>query len=82
MISSKVQKLKREVASTRQATEKLLVELKSLERELLTVRDDSQLANMELQQKIQVQSRMFQSIASISRKMHDTAQASIRNIRA
>ena len=81
MVSSHVQKLKRDVGSTRKATENLLIELKALERKLLTVQDDNQLLNMDLQQKMQKQSQILQTMSNLMKHMRDTQNSVIRNMR-
>ena len=81
MLSSRVPKLKRDVANTRKATENLLMELKSLEKGLLTVHDDNQLGNMDLQKKMQAQSRTIQIVSNLMKTMQDSAKSSINKFR-
>jgi hypothetical protein len=43
--------------------------------------DDAQLANLDLQNLLQKQQQAMQMMASVSKKMHDTGQSVIKNIR-
>ncbi len=52
-----------------------------LEQHLSTVGDDAQLANIDLQNILQKQSQAIQTISNISKMLHDTASAVIRNMR-
>ena len=52
-----------------------------LEQNLSSVGDDAQLANMDLQNALQEQNQLLQTISSISKTLHDTANAIISNIR-
>ena len=81
MLSRDVQKLKRDVASTRKAAENFLIELKSLEKGLLSVHDDNQLGNMDLQNKMQAQQKTYQALSNMLKTMQDTANSSLKNIR-
>ena len=49
--------------------------------ELATVGDDSQLANVDLQNMLQKQQQALQMMSNISKMSHDTAMAVIRNIK-
>ncbi|MDD4108469.1 MAG: hypothetical protein PHH93_07105 [Prolixibacteraceae bacterium] len=55
--------------------------LDDLENQLQTVGRDAQLANIDLQNVIQKQQQYVQILSNISKVMHDTALAVIRNIR-
>ena len=48
--------------------------------ELQTVGDDAQLANIDLQNKLQQQQQTLQTISNVSKMLHDTAMAIIRKI--
>ena len=80
MRGDNLQILKRDVASTRQATEKHLLELKSLEKKLIKVRDGNQLANIGLESMLQSQQRLIQTMSNVSKTLHDTAMAVIRKL--
>ena len=54
--------------------------LRQLEDKLNTVGDDAQLANIDLQNKLQQQQQAVQAMSNISKMMHDTAMAIIRKI--
>ncbi|MCI0439288.1 MAG: phage tail protein, partial [Chloroflexi bacterium] len=58
--------------------DKLVVEL---EQRLSLVGDDAQLANLDLQAEIQQQQQTLQTISNVSKMMHDTAMAVIRNLK-
>jgi hypothetical protein len=55
--------------------------IEDLEDDLQSAGDDAQLANIDLQNKLQKLARTLQTISSVSKMLHDTAMASIRNIR-
>ena len=67
-----------EVARARKAYQDYI---DSLEEQLSTLGDDSQLANIDLQNLIQKQQQAVQMLASVMKMMHDTATAIIRNLR-
>jgi hypothetical protein len=50
------------------------------EERLATVGDDAQLANIDLQNMLQKQQQTLQMISNISKMLHDTAMAVVRNI--
>jgi hypothetical protein len=52
------------------------------EEDLNTIGDDSQLANVDLQNTLQKQQQMLQMLSNISKQLHDTAMSVIRNMRA
>jgi hypothetical protein len=52
-----------------------------LERRLQSVGDDAQLATLDLQNALQKQQQTMQMLSNISKMLHDTAQAVIRNIK-
>ena len=54
--------------------------IESLEDQLNSVGDDSQLANVDLQNMLQKQQQTMQMMSSISKMLHDTAMAVIRKI--
>lgn len=54
--------------------------LSVLEDQLATIGDDAQLANIDLQNSLQKQQQALQTLSSITKSMHDTAMATIRNI--
>ena len=51
-----------------------------LERQLSTIGDDAQLANIDLQNMLQKQQQTIQMLSSISKALHDTVLAVIRKI--
>lgn len=55
--------------------------LRQLEDKLSTVGDDAQLANLDLQNALQRQQQAVQAMSNVSKMMHDTAMAIIRNLR-
>ena len=55
--------------------------IERLELELATVGDDSQLANVDLQNMLQKQQQALQMMSNISKMSHETAMAVIRNIK-
>jgi hypothetical protein len=54
--------------------------VKELEAHLKTVREDAQLANIDLQNVLQRQQQLIQMLSNISKTLHDTANAIIRKI--
>jgi hypothetical protein len=54
--------------------------IQGLEEQLNSVGDDSQLANVDLQNHLQKQQQVLQMMSNISKVLHDTAQAIIRKI--
>jgi hypothetical protein len=54
--------------------------VKSVEEQLNTTGDDAQLANVDLQNALQVQQQTIQMMSNISKMLHDTALAIIRKI--
>jgi hypothetical protein len=53
-----------------------------LEEQLTTVGEDGQLANIDLQNSLQKQQQILQTMSNVSKVRHDIAMASIRNTRA
>jgi len=51
-----------------------------LEDKLATIGDDSQLANIDLQNTLQKQQQLLQMLSGITKSMHDTAISTIRNL--
>jgi hypothetical protein len=54
--------------------------IEDLEETLQGVGDDAQLANVDLQNQLQKQQQTIQQMSNISKKLHDTAMAIIRNM--
>ncbi len=54
--------------------------IEDLEEDLSSVGDDAQLANIDLQNKLQKQQQTLQVISNVSKMLHDTAMAVIRKI--
>lgn len=54
--------------------------LKAWEEQLASIGDDAQLANIDLQNALQKQQQMVQTLSNISKLLHDTAMAIIRKI--
>ena len=54
--------------------------IEELEARLSSVGDDSQLANIDLQNNLQKQQQILQTISNVSKMLHDTAMAVIRKI--
>ena len=54
--------------------------VKALEELLQTTGDDSQLANVDLQNALQTQQQMLQMLSNISKTLHDTALSIVRKI--
>jgi hypothetical protein len=55
--------------------------IKRAEENLSGLGDDAQLANIDLQNQLQKQSQMLQTMSNVSKLLHDTAMAVIRNLR-
>ena len=55
--------------------------LKDLEGQLSAVGDDAQLANLNLQNALQKQQHMIQTLSNIAKKLHDSAMAAVSNLR-
>jgi uncharacterized protein involved in type VI secretion and phage assembly len=51
-----------------------------LEQKLSSVGDDAQLANIDLQNKLQQQQQTLQTLSNVSKMFHDTAMSIIRKI--
>jgi hypothetical protein len=60
--------------------EQLRAYIQNLESQLNTVGEDAQLANMDLQNIMQKQQQLLQTMSSLSRVMHDAAMGVIRNL--
>lgn len=54
--------------------------IKEWEEKLQSIGDDAQLANIDLQNRLQQQQQTLQTISNVSKMMHDTAMAVIRKI--
>jgi hypothetical protein len=54
--------------------------IEELEQKLSSVGDDAQLANIDLQNKLQQQQQTLQTISNVSKMLHDTAMAIVRKI--
>ena len=54
--------------------------ISSMEEDLSKIGDDAQLANIDMQNMLQKQQQMVQSLSNISKTLHDTAMAVIRKI--
>lgn len=61
--------------------EDLALYVEDLEGQLTTIGSDAQLANIDLQNALQKQQQLMQMMSQISKMMHDTAMAIIRNLR-
>ena len=55
-------------------------EIKEWEEKLQTLGDDSQLANIDLQNVLQKQQQTIQTLSNVSKMLHDTATSIIRKI--
>ena len=55
--------------------------INELEDDLQAIGDDAQLSMLELQNALNRQAQLMQMISNISKTMHDTAMAIIRNLR-
>ena len=55
--------------------------IKSLEKQLATVGNDAQLANVDLQNSLQKQQQTLQMVSNVSKMLHDTAMAVIRKLK-
>ena len=55
--------------------------IRSKEKEVTTADDDAQLANIDLQNTLQKVQQLLQMMSNISKQLHDTAMAVIRNLR-
>jgi len=65
----------------RASKKELEIHIADLEQQLSTVGDDAQLANVDLQNVLQKQQQCLQMMSNISKMLHDTAAAVIRNMR-
>jgi len=54
--------------------------LKELEGQLNSLGDDAQLANIDMQNRLQKQQQTLQTISNVSKMLHDTAMAIVRKI--
>jgi hypothetical protein len=70
-------------AKNLRGSEKVRIEqrIHTKEKELSTVRNDAQLANLKLQNTLQKTQQLLQMISNISKQLHDTAMAIIRNLK-
>lgn len=62
------------------ALERLDAYIACMEQMLASVGDDAQLANVDLQNKLQQQQQTLQTMSNISKMLHDTAMAIVRKI--
>jgi len=72
----------RMLSSIDQEINALYTEIEVLEKKLQSVGDDSQLANIDLQNQLQKQQQTLQTMSNVSKALHDTAKAIISNMRA
>lgn len=70
--------IREELAKTRKTTEDYIT---SIEERLSTIGEDAQLANIDLQNMLQKQQQTIQMLSNMSKVLHDTALAVIRNMR-
>jgi len=71
----------REVLDERgEATEEIDIRIENLERKLAEVGEDSQLANLDLQNVLQKQQQTLQTISNVSKMLYDTATSTIRKV--
>jgi hypothetical protein len=69
------------VSGTEQVSKDTIdAELREIEEKLNTIGDDAQLANVDLQNKLQQQQQTLQMMSNVSKMLHDTAMATIRKI--
>ncbi len=73
-------RLQQKVQEMRRTNRALEQDLNALETKLRTVGDDSQLANIDLQNILQKQQQTLISMSNISKLLHDTAMSIIRKI--
>ena len=66
--------------SKRLTREQIQDHIKSVEERLATVGDDAQLANIDLQNALQRQQQLLQTMSNVSRMLHDTSMAVARNL--
>jgi hypothetical protein len=79
-INETKKKVREEIQNARTLGNQGLKTLKSLERKLATVGDDAQLANVDLQNILQKQQQLLQSMSNISKQLHDTATSILRKL--
>jgi hypothetical protein len=60
---------------------RLAAEIKTMEERLNSVGDDAQLANVDMQNWLPKQQQLLQMMSNISKSLHDTAAAIIRNMK-
>jgi hypothetical protein len=60
--------------------EGLNTHVENLEQQLMTVGDDAQLANVDLQNMLQKQQQTLQTMSNVSKVLHDTALSVIRKM--
>ena len=74
-------KTKLQIAEYRKVAEDNLRQIKELEMKLSSMGDDSQLANLSLQNAMQKQQQALQMMSNITKLLHDAAMSTIRNLR-
>jgi hypothetical protein len=68
-------------AIDRDANARLQAEIERRQAQLNTIGDDSQLANVDLQNALQKQQQTLQMLSNLMKMMHDSAMAIIRNLK-
>lgn len=72
--------IKRHAVRVEDKIQSLQTGLLVLEEKLATVGDDTQMANIDLQNTLQKQQQLLQMMSNISKSLHDTQMATIKNI--
>ena len=72
--------LKARLKRNRESLNDVKKELGKWEESLSSIGDDAQLANIELQNRLQKQQQTLQTMSNVSKMLHDTAMAIIRKI--
>ncbi len=62
------------------SVQKLEEKIKNLEEKINTLGDDQQLAQVDLQNSLQKMQQLLQTMSSVSKNMHDTTMAIVRNL--
>ena len=79
-IDKKIKSLQTAVSVCQDKSSQLETKMNQLEGELSSVGEDAQLANIDLQNKLQQQQQTLQTMSNVSKMLHDTAMAVIRKI--